>query len=339
MEQISFSDADFAGKKKVTRREKLLLEMQDIVPWALLLSAVEPLYPAAGRGRRPYPCQSMLRIHLMQHWFNLSDPGMEDALYEIHSMRRFAQLDLSAIPDESTILNFRRFIEANELSAVILDKVNKHLARKGLMLKTGTIVDATIIAAPCSTKNEAGERDPEMHQTKKGNQWYFGMKAHIGVDTDSGLVHTVVTTAANEADVNIADELLHGKESTVHADAGYTGADKLYPKKGRSWHIAIKRGKLKKMADGAQKDQLEKAEHDKASVRARVEHSFHTLKCVFGYTKARFKGLVKNTSQIVMLFALGNLHRARKKLIEINTQSKSKKQSGQTKAVVRLKTA
>lgn len=335
MEQISFSDADYAGKKKVTRREKLLLEMEQIVPWAVLLRVVQPLYPVAGRGRRPYACESMLRIHLMQHWFTLSDPGMEDALYEIESMRRFAGIDLQSVPDESTILNFRRFIEDNDLSMLILDKVNQHLARKGLLLKTGTIVDATIIAAPCSTKNETGQRDPEMHQTKKGNQWYFGMKAHIGVDASSGLVHTVVTTAANKADVNIADELLHGKEQTVHADAGYTGADKLYPKKGRSWLISMKRGKLKKMAEGAPKEQLKKAETAKASIRARVEHPFHTLKCVFGYTKVRFKGLVKNTSQIVMLFALGNLHRARKKLIEINAQ----KQKQKSKAVVRLKIA
>jgi IS5 family transposase len=335
MEQISFSDADYAAKKKVTRREKLLLEMEQIVPWQVLLRVVEPLYPVAGRGRRPYACTSMLRIHLMQHWFTLSDPGMEDALYEIESMRRFCGIELHSVPDETTILNFRRFIEDNDLSMLILDKVNQHLARKGLLLKTGTIVDATIINAPCSTKNEAGERDPEMHQTKKGNQWYFGMKAHIGVDASSGLVHTVVTTAANEADVNIADELLHGKEQTVHADAGYTGADKLYEKKGRSWHIAMKRGKIKKMTEGEQKDKLEKAEHDKASIRARVEHAFHTLKCVFGYTKARFKGLVKNTSQIVMLFALGNLHRARKKLLEIKEQQEAQK----PKAVVRLKTA
>jgi transposase, IS5 family len=189
--------------------------------------------------------------------------------------------------------------------------------------------------ADYTAKNEAGERDPEMHQTKKGNQWYFGMKAHIGVDASSGLVHTVVTKAANEADVNIADELLHGKEQTVHADAGYTGADKLYPKKGRSWHIAIKRGKLKKMAEGEQKDKLKEAETTKASIRARVEHPFHTLKCVFGYTKIRFKGLVKNTSQIVILFALGNLHRARKKLLAIKEQQDKKK----SKAVVHLKAA
>ena len=175
MEQISFSDAEYSAKKKITRREKLLLEMEQIVPWAILLREIEPLYPVAGRGRRPYPCASMLRIHLMQHWFALSDPGMENALYEIESMRHFAGIKLNAVPDETTILNFRRFIEDNDLSIDILDKINQHLARKGLLLKTGTVVDATIIKAPCSTKNKTGGRDPEMHQTKKGNQWYFGL--------------------------------------------------------------------------------------------------------------------------------------------------------------------
>ena len=194
MKQMSFGDAEYASKKKQTRREKFLAEMEQVVPWHLFLKQIEPFYPVAGRGRRPYPIQTMLRIHLMQNWFGLSDPAMEEALYEIVSMRRFAGLSLSdAIPDETTILNFRRLIETNELAPRIFDRVNAHLSRKGLLLKRGTIVDATIIAAPSSTKNASHERDPEMHQTKKGNQWYFGMKAHIGVDADSGLVHTVVT--------------------------------------------------------------------------------------------------------------------------------------------------
>lgn len=226
MDQMSFGDAEYAAKKKTTRREVFLAEMDKVVPWAPLLKVIEPFYPVAGRGRRPYAVQTMLRVHLMQNWFGLSDPATEESLYEISSMRKFARLTLQAIPDETTILNFRRMIETNELAPMIFDRVNALLTRKGLMLKRGSIVDATIIAAPSSTKNADGERDPEMHQTKKGNQWHFGMKAHIGVDTDSGLVHTVVTTAANEADIEVADELLHGKETVVHADAGYTGADK-----------------------------------------------------------------------------------------------------------------
>jgi IS5 family transposase len=195
MSQISFSDAEYAGKRKKTRREVFLEEMEQVVPWKAVLALIEPHYPLAGRGRRPYPLESMLRVHLMQNWFALSDPAMEEALYEIASLRGFARLSLNEpIPDETTILNFRHLLEANELAEDILKAVNAHLARKGLLLKRGSIVDATIIAAPSSTKNAEGERDPEMHQTKKGNQWHFGMKAHIGVDADSGLVHTVTTT-------------------------------------------------------------------------------------------------------------------------------------------------
>ena len=213
MSQISFADAEYAGKRKKTRREVFLEEMELVVPWKALLKVIEPFYPVAGRGRRPYPLESMLRVHLMQNWFALSDPAMEEALYEIASLRSFAGLKLSEpIPDETTILNFRHMLEENDLAEDILKQVNAHLARKGLLLKRGSIVDATIIAAPSSTKNAEGERDPEMHQTKKGNQWHFGMKAHIGVDADSGLVHTVTTTAANEADVEQVADLLHGKE-------------------------------------------------------------------------------------------------------------------------------
>ena len=225
MSQISFSDAEYAGKRKKTRREVFLEEMELVVPWKALLGLIEPHYPVAGRGRRPYPLESMLRVHLMQNWFALSDPAMEEALYEIASLRAFAHLSLGEpIPDETTILNFRHLLEANDLAEDILKAVNAHLARKGLLLKRGSIVDATIIAAPSSTKNAEGERDPEMHQTKKGNQWHFGMKAHIGVDADSGLVHTVTTTAANEADVEQIADLLHGKEQHVWADSGYRGA-------------------------------------------------------------------------------------------------------------------
>jgi IS5 family transposase len=216
MNQISFADAEYAGKKKQTRREIFLEEMELVVPWKPLLKLVEPFYPVAGRGRRPYPLESILRVHVMQNWFTYSDPAMEEALYEIASLRAFARLSLAeAIPDETTILNFRHLLEEYELAEDILKLVNTHLARKGLLLKRGSIVDATIIAAPSSTKNADGERDPEMHQTKKGDQWHFGMKAHIGVDAESGLVHTVTTTAANEADVNQVADLLHGKEEYV----------------------------------------------------------------------------------------------------------------------------
>src|SRR5512144_1311354 len=248
MSQMSFGDAEYAGKRKLTRREVFLAEMEQVVPWRSLLNLIEPFYPMAGRGRHPYPLETMLRVHLMQNWFGLSDPAMEEALYEITPMRAFARLSLTEpIPDESTILHFRHLLETNELAPEILSRVNAYLARKGLLLKRGSIVDATIIAAPSSTKNAEGERDPQMRQTKKGNQWHFGMKAHIGVDADSGLVHTVTTTAANEADVEQIEQLLHGKEEVVHADAGYTGAATHVERQGLRWEIAAKRGRIKAM--------------------------------------------------------------------------------------------
>ena len=315
---MSFGDAEFANKKKRTRRELFLADMEKVVPWKELVKLLEPFYCTGERGRRPYPLQTMLRVHLMQNWFGLSDPAMEEALYEIASMRGFAKLTLvRSIPDETTILNFRRRIEENDLAEDILSVVNKHLSRKGLMLKRGTIVDATIISAPSSTKNEDGERDPEMHQTKKGEQWYFGMKAHIGVDADSGLVHTVTTTPANEADVEQVADLLHGKEKVVHADAGYTGAQERVERKGLQWKIAIKRGKLKAMKESAAKRRLEEAEKRKASIRARVEHPFRVIKRQFGLMKVRFRGLAKNTTHIVTLFALSNLWMARRKFTEV----------------------
>ena len=316
MSQMSFGDAEYAGKRKQTRREVFLAEMEGVVPWKSLLNLIEPLYPIAGRGRQPYPLETMLRVHLMQNWFALSDPAMEEALYEITPMRAFAHLSLSkAIPDETTILNFRHLLETNELAPEILRRVNSYLARKGLLLKRGSIVDATIIAAPSSTKNAEGTRDPEMHQTKKGNQWHFGMKAHIGVDVDSGLVHTVTTTPANESDVDQVQDLLHGKEQVVHADAGYTGAQTRVERKGLCWEIAAKRGRIKAIKDAREKRAIEKIEKRKASIRARVEHPFRVIKCQFGLMKVRFRGLAKNTSHVITLFALSNLWMVRKRLL------------------------
>jgi IS5 family transposase len=316
MSQMSFGDAEYAGKRKQTRREVFLAEMEQVVPWKSLLNLIEPLYPVAGRGRHPYPLETMLRIHLMQNWFSLSDPAMEETLYENTPVRAFAHLTLTGpIPDETTILNFRHLLEENELAPEILGRVNAYLARKGLLLKRGSIVDATIIEAPSSTKNADGERDPEMHQTKKGNQWHFGMKAHIGVDADSGLVHTVTTTPANEADVEQVDELLHGKEQVVHADAGYTGAQTRVSRKALRWEIAAKRGRIQAMKDGRKKRALERIEKRKASIRAKVEHPFRVIKCQFGLMKVRFRGLAKNTAHLITLFALSNLWMARRRLL------------------------
>ena len=316
MSQISFSDAEYAGKRKKTRREVFLEEMELVVPWKALLKVIEPFYPVAGRGRRPYPLESMLRVHLMQNWFALSDPAMEEALYEIASLRSFAGLKLSEpIPDETTVLNFRHMLEEYDLAEDILKQVNAHLARKGLLLKRGSIVDATIIAAPSSTKNAEGKRDPEMHQTKKGEQWHFGMKAHIGVDADSGLVHTVTTTAANEADVEQVADLLHGKEEHVWADSGYRGAQSRVDRDDLQWHIAARPSDIAKIPEGRGKTRVQKQEHRKASVRAKVEHPFRVIKRQFGLVKVRFRGLQKNTAHLLTLFALSNLWMARRQLV------------------------
>ena len=316
MDQMSFGDAEYAGKRKQTRREVFLAEMERVVPWTELLSLIEPHYPKAGRGRHPYPIATMLRVHLMQNWFGLSDPGMEEALYEITPMRNFARLRMTgAIPDETTILNFRRLLEVHELAPRILEVVNGHLSSKGLLLKRGTIVDATIISAPSSTKNATGERDPEMHQTKKGNQWYFGMKAHIGVDMESGLVHTVQTTPANAADVTEVANLLHGEESVVHADAGYTGACKRVEGSQITWHVAERRHKVLSIVDGPLRQAMQDLETLKARIRARVEHPFRVVKRQFGFQKVRFRGLAKNTAHVLTLFALSNLWQARRRLL------------------------
>lgn len=317
--QLTFGDAEGLGKRKQTRREIFLAEMEQVVPWKALQAQIEPHYPRSGRvGRPPYAMETMLRIHLLQQWYALSDPGMEEALHEIASMRLFARLSgLDAIPDETTILNFRRMLERHGLAAKMLEAVNAHLARKGQSLRAGTIVDATIIHAPSSTKNADKARDPEMHQTRKGNQWYFGMKAHIGVDEFSGLVHHVKCTAANVGDVTVTRELLHGKEDCVLGDSGYTGADKrpeLSDCKA-TFFIAAKRSQVKAIGNRRERKQVERWERCKASLRAKVEHPFRVIKRQFGYTKVRYRGLAKNTAQVLTLFALSNLWMVRRQLL------------------------
>ncbi|WP_139829897.1 IS5 family transposase, partial [Klebsiella pneumoniae] len=288
------------------------------VPWAGLLELIEPFYPKAGGGRKPYPLETMLRIHLLQNWFSLSDPAMEEALYETTILRQFAGLSLERIPDETTILNFRRLLEKHELAAGILGVINGYLGDRGLSLRQGTIVDATLIHAPSSTKNKDGKRDPEMHQTKKGGQYFFGMKAHIGADVESGLVHHVHGTAANVADVTQVAELLHGEENAVYADAGYTGVERReeHENRGVIWQIAARRSTYSKLN---QRSVLYKAkrkiEFCKAQTRAKVEHPFRVIKRQFGYVKVRFRGLMKNTAQLTTLFALANLWRVRKQLM------------------------
>jgi len=294
MKQMTFADAEYAGKRKQTRKELFLIEMDQVVPWKGLIALIDPHYPKGEGGRPAYPLMAMLRVHLMQNWFGYSDPAMEEALYETTILRQFAGLSLERIPDETTILNFRRLLEKHELATGILAVINGYLGDRGLSLRQGTIVDATLINAPSSTKNKDGKRDPEMHQTKKGNQYYFGMKAHIGADAESGLVHSVVGTAANVADVTLVDKLLHGEENMVGADAGYTGVEKRPEHEGREviWQIAARRRTYKKLSKRSAlykaKRKIEKA---KARVRAKVEHPFRVIKRQFGYVKTRFRGL------------------------------------------------
>jgi transposase, IS5 family len=302
---------------KRTRKREFLDEMRCVVPWSRLIALIEPHYPKGRTGRPPFPIATMLQIHFMQQWFGLSDPAMEEALYDVPLYREFAGLDegMTRLPDESTILRFRHLLETHGLAVQMLALVNEILSEKGLMLRAGSAVDATLISAASSTKNGSGTRDPEMHQTKKGNQWYFGMKAHIGVDAESGLVHTVIGTAANVHDINAAEGLLHGKETDVYADAGYQGIEKRCQENPVRWHVAMRPGKRRQLDLSDRLDAIfDQIERLKAGIRAKVEHPFRILKQQFGYTKTRYRGLMKNTAQITTLFALGNLWMARKAL-------------------------
>jgi IS5 family transposase len=321
MKQISLASTRFELVTKRTRKRVFLDEMSLVVPWTELVGLIQPFAPtgAGAKGGRPsFALETMLRIHFLQQWFGLSDPAMEEALHDTPLYCEFAHLDagMARLPDETTILRFRHLLEENNLSIQLLATINATLIAKGLMLKTGTVVDATLIAAPSSTKNSTGERDPQMHQTKKGNQWHFGMKAHIGVDADSGLVHTVIGTAANVNDVTQGHGLLHGKETVVFADAGYLGAIKRPEATGVEWHVAMRPGKRRALNKQSPWGRLlDKAEQVKASVRAKVEHPFRVIKCQFGFTKVRYKGLAKNTAQLMTLFALSNVWMAQRHLL------------------------
>ena len=319
MKQISLGASGFEISSKTTRKRVFLDEMNIVVPWAELVGLIQPHAPAGQTGRPPFSVEALLRIHFMQQWFTLSDPAMEEALHDTPLYCEFARLDpgMSRLPDESTILRFRRLLEVNDLAPQIMTTVNALLSARGLLLKAGTAVDATLLAAPSSTKNKDAARDPEMHQTKKGNQWHFGMKAHIGVDADSGLVHTVIGTAANVHDVSQANALLHGQESSAHGDAGYQGANKRpNARQDIRWYIAMRPGKRRALdKDNAIHAVAENIEKLKASVRAKVEHPFRVIKRQFGHVKVRYRGLNKNTAQLHTLFALSNLWMVRGKLM------------------------
>jgi IS5 family transposase len=323
--QTTFSELEYAGKKKRTRRDRFLADIEAVTPWADLVAVIEPFYPKGeGRGRPPIGVLRMLRMYVAQQCFGLSDEGAEDAIYDSQAIRRFVGIDLAreAAPDATTLLKFRRLLEEKELTASIFTTINAHLAEKGLLMRAGTIVDATLIAAPSSTKNQDGERDPDMHQAKKGNQWHFGMKAHIGVDAESGLTHTVIGTAANVNDVTQAQGLLHGEETDVFGDAGYQGVEKREENQDVpvTWHVAMRPGKRKALTRSALDELQEWVEQAKASIRAKVEHPFHVVKNLFHHRKTRYRGLDKNSKQLFTLFGLANLVLARKWLLAPDSQ-------------------
>lgn len=316
MRQITLATAGFERYAKTTRRAAFLAEMDKVVPWKRLVALIAPHYPKPGNGRPPLPLERMLRIHFLQHWFNLSDPAAEEALYESPSLRAFAGIDLGAAPapDETTICRFRHLLEAHELSTRIFEDVLEHLEAKGLKVTTGTIVDATIIHAPSSTKNKDKARDPEMHQTKKGNQWYFGMKAHIGIDSAEKLIHSVAATPANEHDGAMLGDLLHGEETRVWGDQAYRGKrDVIKEHAPNARDFTNKRYRHRGVVD-----EVERAKNrTKSKVRARVEHAFGILKRVFGFAKVRYRGISKNADRLFVACALVNLYIARKRLLRL----------------------
>lgn len=307
------SQGNFEKYRKQTRREKFLEEMERVMPWAELESLIEPHYPKGENGRPPMGLGIMLRIYFLQHWFNLSDPAAEEALYDSPALRKFAGVDLgrAAAPDETTILHFRHLLEEHDLCGAMLDAVNVYLESRGIRIGTGTIVDATIIHAPSSTKNSSGTRDPEMHQTRKGNQWYFGMKAHIGVDAREGHVHSLCSSAASVADKHMLPDLLHGNEGKVWGDGGYQGQGEAIRKAApRAQDMTSRRTRYKNAVDEVQRGK----NRTKARIRARVEHPFRILKRVFGFVKVRFRGLKKNHHHLCAAFALVNVYMHRKRL-------------------------
>jgi IS5 family transposase len=320
MQQLTLAQAaEFQRYGKKTRREQFLDEMEAVMPWSELLALVASHYSKGETGRKPVGLAIMLRVYFVQQWFALSDPGVEDALYESPVLRRFVGIDLgrAPAPDETTILNFRHLLEEHELCGEMLDTVNHYLDSRGIRITTGTIVDATIIHAPSSTKNSKKERDPAMHQTKKGNQWFFGMKAHIGVDSKEGIVHSVCSTAASVSDVHMLPELLHGDEKKVWGDAGYQGqTDAIHAAAPHAQDMTSRRVRTKAGVDKEEK----RKNHAKARVRAKVEWPFRILKRVFRFTKVRYRGLKKNHEWLCAAFALANLYKNRKRLAKINLQ-------------------
>jgi IS5 family transposase len=314
-EQTSFASVPFDRFAKTTRRAVFLAEMDAILPWKEMCDVVRPHYPTGeGGGRVPIDLERMLRIHFLQQWFNLSDPGAEEALYDILSMREFARIDLgrAPVPDETTICKFRHLLEKHKLGDKLFKTVNAYLRKSGVKVTTGTIVDATIIHAPSSTKNADKERDPEMHQTKKGNQWYFGMKAHIGVDSKTRTIHTVVATAANVHDSKVLPELMHGKERRVYGDSAYRGQREVMVN--RSKHARDFTNK-RAYRNSPLTESDKETNRRKSGVRSYVEHAFGIIKGRFGFQKVRYRGLAKNLNRLNVLAALANIVICKKRLL------------------------
>ena len=314
MKQLSLATAGFERYARTTRRAAFLAEMERVVPWPALCGLIEPYYPKPGNGRPPVGVERMLRLYFLQQWFNLSDPAVEEAVYDSQAMRRFVGIDLGCepVPDETTVCRFRHLLEAHDLGRRLFDQVQNHLAESGLQVATGTIVDATIISAPSSTKNRAKARDPEMHQTKKGNQWYFGMKAHLGIDSRTKLIHAVVATPANVADSRVLPQLLHGRETRVWGDRAYRGQRAVIRQHApKARDFTNRRYRYRGMVD-----LVERAKNrTKSKVRARVEHSIGIVKRVFGFAKVRYRGLKKNAHRLLVTCALANLFIARRHLL------------------------
>jgi IS5 family transposase len=311
-EQQSLASQSWMRKRKVTRREVFLNEMDAVIPWTALVALVAPHYPVAGRGRRPLSLETMIRIYFLQHWFDLSDPAAEDALYDSEVMRRFARVDAvdDVVPDETTILRFRHLLEAHQLTEQMFASVRSLLEAKGLLLKAGTIVDATIVSAPSSTKNATGTRDPEMRQTRKGKQWYFGMKVHVGTDRQ-GLVHSVTTTDAAAADIQQLPYLLHGEEQALYGDQAYwSESDRQAAAAAGVRYRVNRRGTRSRPLS----DYWKRINQARSRIRARGEHAFHVVKRLWGFGKVRYRGLAKNTTRVLAAYALANLYLMRYRL-------------------------
>ena len=315
MHQQTFAEVSFEPYRKPTRRERFLNDMNRVVPWGELVMVIEPVYPKAdGPGRPPVGIERMLRLHCLQQWFNLSDPAVEEALYDSRAMRQFVGIDLGhePVPDETTICKFRHLLETHQLGQQLFARIGEYLTKQGLQVSRGTIVDATIISAPSSTKNRQKKRDPEMHQTKKGNQWYFGMKAHIGVDSQTKLVHSVVATAANVHDSQVLPKLLHGKETRVWGDSAYSGQRDVirhHAPKAKSF-IQAKAHRHRPLSE-----EERTRNRTKSKIRAKVEHAFLVIKRIFGWDKVRYRGLAKNTHWLHISCGLANLYVARRRLV------------------------